>query len=138
MISARGLWREFAGRVAVEDVSFEVPAGRVLALLGPNGAGKTTTVRMLLGLLRPTRGTAEVAGVALPCPGRLGKVAVPGPGAPGWSTSGVLRARRGRSRAPAPRCVRSPRLVRSRPPPRRPAAGREPLVARRRTPGGPH
>ena len=66
MISARGLCREFAGRVAVEDVSFELPAGRVLALLGPNGAGKTTTVRMLLGLLRPTRGTAEVAGVALP------------------------------------------------------------------------
>ena len=66
MISARGLSREFDGRPAVEDLSFELPAGQVCALLGPNGAGKTTTVRMLLGLLRPTRGTAEVAGVSLP------------------------------------------------------------------------
>jgi ABC-2 type transport system ATP-binding protein len=66
MISARALSREFDGRPAVEDLSFELPAGQVCALLGPNGAGKTTTVRMLLGLLRPTRGTAEVAGVSLP------------------------------------------------------------------------
>jgi len=66
MISARSLSRDFDGRPAVEDLSFDLPAGRVCALLGPNGAGKTTTVRMLLGLLRPTRGTAEVAGVALP------------------------------------------------------------------------
>jgi ABC-2 type transport system ATP-binding protein len=66
VISARALSREFDGRPAVEELSFEVPAGQVCALLGPNGAGKTTTVRMLLGLLRPTRGTAEVAGVSLP------------------------------------------------------------------------
>ena len=66
MISARALSRDFDGRPAVEDLSFELPAGQVCALLGPNGAGKTTTVRMLLGLLRPTRGTAEVAGVSLP------------------------------------------------------------------------
>ncbi len=66
MISARGLSREFDGRLAVEALRLEVPAGQVCALLGPNGAGKTTTVRMLLGLLRPTQGTAEVAGVTLP------------------------------------------------------------------------
>jgi len=66
VISARSLSRDFDGRPAVEDLSFELPAGQVCALLGPNGAGKTTTVRMLLGLLRPTRGTAEVAGVPLP------------------------------------------------------------------------
>jgi sodium transport system ATP-binding protein len=48
--------------VAVEDVSFSIAAGEVYGLLGPNGAGKTTTVRMLQGLLRPTRGQASIAG----------------------------------------------------------------------------
>ncbi len=66
MIFARGLSRSFDGRPAVEDVSFEVPSGRLCALLGPNGAGKTTTVRMLLGLLAPSGGSAEVAGIPLP------------------------------------------------------------------------
>ncbi len=47
-------------------MSFEVPRGRLCALLGPNGAGKTTTVRMLLGLLAPSSGSASVAGIALP------------------------------------------------------------------------
>ena len=61
-ILAEGLTREFDGRTAVEDVSFSVPQGTLLALLGPNGAGKTTTVRMLLGLIAPTRGRAIVAG----------------------------------------------------------------------------
>ncbi len=66
MITASGLSRSFDGRVAVDGVSFEVPSGRLCALLGPNGSGKTTTVRMLLGLLPPTSGTAEVAGITLP------------------------------------------------------------------------
>ena len=48
--------------LAVDDVSFAVKAGEVYGLLGPNGAGKTTTLRMLLGLLRPTRGQASIAG----------------------------------------------------------------------------
>jgi ABC-2 type transport system ATP-binding protein/sodium transport system ATP-binding protein len=48
--------------VAVEDVSFAVAAGEVYGLMGPNGAGKTTTVRMLQGLLKPTRGQASIAG----------------------------------------------------------------------------
>lgn len=65
MISVHGLTRAFDGRVAVDNVSFEVPEGRVFTLLGPNGAGKTTTVRMLLGLIAPTSGSARVAGVAL-------------------------------------------------------------------------
>ncbi len=68
MIAARELSREFDGRSAVDSVSFSLPAGQVCALLGPNGAGKTTTVRMLLGLLTPTGGSAEVAGVSLPAP----------------------------------------------------------------------
>lgn len=48
--------------VAVEDVSFTVPAGSIVALLGPNGAGKTTTVNMLCTLLKPDSGTATVSG----------------------------------------------------------------------------
>lgn len=47
---------------AVCDVSFTVDAGEMIALLGPNGAGKTTTLKMLAGLLYPTRGTARIAG----------------------------------------------------------------------------
>jgi ABC-2 type transport system ATP-binding protein/sodium transport system ATP-binding protein len=48
--------------LAVDDLSFAVQRGEVYGLLGPNGAGKTTTLRMLLGLLRPTRGQATIAG----------------------------------------------------------------------------
>jgi ABC-2 type transport system ATP-binding protein len=55
----------FDTRTAVDDLSFPVHAGEVLALLGPNGAGKTTTFRMLAGLLMPTRGSATVAGAPL-------------------------------------------------------------------------
>jgi ABC-2 type transport system ATP-binding protein len=65
VISVQGLTRTFDGRTAVQDVSFDVPEGRLFALLGPNGAGKTTTVRMLLGLIAPTAGSARVAGHAL-------------------------------------------------------------------------
>jgi ABC-2 type transport system ATP-binding protein len=66
VIEARGLSRSFGARPAVEGLSFRVPEGRLCALLGPNGAGKTTTVRMLLGLLPPSAGEAEVAGFVLP------------------------------------------------------------------------
>jgi ABC-2 type transport system ATP-binding protein len=70
VISTEGLTREFEGTVAVEDVTFSVAEGQLLALLGPNGAGKTTTVRMLLGLIAPTRGRATVAGHDVsPAPG---------------------------------------------------------------------
>jgi ABC-2 type transport system ATP-binding protein len=58
MIRAEGLTRSFGGSAVVRDVSFEVRAGEVVGFLGPNGAGKTTTIRMLLGLLRPSSGTA--------------------------------------------------------------------------------
>jgi len=62
MIEARSLTKYFEDFRAVESASFNVPAGNVLALLGPNGAGKTTTVRMLTSILKPTSGTASVAG----------------------------------------------------------------------------
>jgi ABC-2 type transport system ATP-binding protein len=62
-VEVRGLTRHFGAFVAVSDVSFEVRAGEVFGFLGSNGAGKSTTIRMLCGLLRPTSGTAIVAGV---------------------------------------------------------------------------
>ena len=62
MIETNALTKHFDDFVAVEEVSLTVEAGEVLALLGPNGAGKTTTVRMLTSILKPTRGTARVAG----------------------------------------------------------------------------
>jgi ABC-2 type transport system ATP-binding protein len=57
-----GLTKCFGGRRAVDDVTAVVEAGKVTAFLGPNGAGKTTTLRMLLGLVAPTRGTATFGG----------------------------------------------------------------------------
>ena len=62
-IIARGLTKRFGSRSALEDVTFDVAAGEVFGFLGPNGAGKTTTVRVLSTLVRPTAGTAEVAGI---------------------------------------------------------------------------
>jgi ABC-2 type transport system ATP-binding protein len=56
-----GFWRPRPKR-ALSDVSFEAPAGGVFGLLGPNGAGKTTTLKLLMDLLRPTSGRAEVCG----------------------------------------------------------------------------
>ncbi len=61
-IEAEALVKHFGETLAVDDVSFSVPAGSVLGMLGPNGAGKTTTVRMMTTLTRPTGGTARVAG----------------------------------------------------------------------------
>lgn len=62
MIEIENLSKAFGNFWAVTDISLRVEAGQVLALLGPNGAGKTTTVRMLTTILRPTRGTARLAG----------------------------------------------------------------------------
>lgn len=61
-IEVAGLTKKFGDFVAVNNVSFEVPRGQIFGFLGPNGAGKTTTIRMLLGLLAPTSGTATVIG----------------------------------------------------------------------------
>jgi ABC-2 type transport system ATP-binding protein len=58
-----GLGKRFATTVAVDDLTLTVRPGEVFGFLGPNGAGKSTTIRMILGLLRPTSGLAEVFGV---------------------------------------------------------------------------
>ena len=62
VIEARGLAKSFPGADAVRGVDLTVGAGEIVGFLGPNGAGKTTTLRMLTTLLRPTAGTATVAG----------------------------------------------------------------------------
>ena len=63
MIEVRGLTKRFGSVTAVEEVSFTIGEGEIFGILGPNGSGKTTTIRMLCGLIRPTSGTALVAGV---------------------------------------------------------------------------
>ena len=70
IIEATALTRRFADRVVVDALDLEVRAGSITGFLGPNGAGKTTTLRMLLGLIAPTSGTARVCGVPV---GRDGK-----------------------------------------------------------------
>jgi ABC-2 type transport system ATP-binding protein len=68
------LSKQFGPVLAVDDLSFTVRPGRVTGFLGPNGAGKTTTLRCLLGLVRPTSGTATIGGEAyhaLHRPGRI-------------------------------------------------------------------
>jgi ABC-2 type transport system ATP-binding protein len=64
VITATGLSKRYGSTLAVDDVSFDVRPGLVTGFLGPNGAGKSTTMRMVLGLDRPTAGTATVHGVA--------------------------------------------------------------------------
>jgi ABC-2 type transport system ATP-binding protein len=61
-IKVSGLTKRFGETVAVEDLSFSVTAGTIVGFLGPNGAGKTTTMRALLGLVRPTAGSATIQG----------------------------------------------------------------------------
>ena len=62
VIEARGLTKQFGSLRAVDDLSFRLDVGTITGFLGPNGAGKTTTLRMLLGLARPTSGSAQVFG----------------------------------------------------------------------------
>lgn len=64
-ISTEGLTRQFGAMTAVREVALRVEAGSVYAFLGPNGAGKSTTIRMLLGLLWPTRGSVAIFGLDL-------------------------------------------------------------------------
>ena len=63
MITVSGLTKHYGKRPAVDDISFEVAAGRVTGFVGPNGAGKSTTMRMMVGLTRPDRGDVRYAGV---------------------------------------------------------------------------
>jgi ABC-2 type transport system ATP-binding protein len=62
LLEATNLTKQFETLTAVDDITFTVAEGQVLALLGPNGAGKTTTVRMLSSIIQPTSGSAQIAG----------------------------------------------------------------------------
>ncbi|GIP24553.1 ABC transporter ATP-binding protein [Paenibacillus sp. J22TS3] len=62
VIKTNGLTKSYRGRNAVSDLNLEIRKGEIYGFLGPNGAGKTTTIRMLLGLIRPTKGTVEILG----------------------------------------------------------------------------
>lgn len=63
IVRTHGLTKHYGHTVALRDLDLEVQRGEVFGYLGPNGAGKTTTLRLLMGLLRPTRGAAEVDGL---------------------------------------------------------------------------
>ena len=60
MIETEGLSKYYGDFIAVEDLSFSIKRGEVVAFLGPNGAGKSTTMKMLTGYLAPKKGTAKV------------------------------------------------------------------------------
>ncbi|WP_308126227.1 ABC transporter ATP-binding protein [Nonomuraea ceibae] len=82
-IEVRGLTKTYGTVTAVSDLSFDVPPGAVTAFLGPNGAGKTTTMRMMLGLVTPTAGTALFGGrryADLPAPSATVGAALDGAG----------------------------------------------------------
>ena len=62
-ISTTGLTKHFGPVVALDSLDLEVRPGEIFGFLGPNGSGKTTTIRLLLGLIRPTRGSAAILGI---------------------------------------------------------------------------
>jgi ABC-2 type transport system ATP-binding protein len=62
VLDAEGLAKQFGPNLAVDGLSLRLAPGEIVGLLGPNGAGKTTTLKILLGMLRPTRGRASVLG----------------------------------------------------------------------------
>lgn len=65
VLSVEGLSKTIGKREIVHDISFQVGKGEIFGFLGPNGAGKTTTIRMLVGLIRPTRGSIKIGGYDL-------------------------------------------------------------------------
>lgn len=73
IVVAKGLSKRFGRRLAVEDVSFSLKPGEVFGLLGPNGSGKSTILRMLVGYLRPSSGSATVAGYDVISDGRAAR-----------------------------------------------------------------
>ena len=63
MIEANGLSKFYGDFVAIQDITFSIPEGQIVAFLGPNGAGKSTTMKVLTGFLSPNRGRAAIAGL---------------------------------------------------------------------------
>ena len=73
-VRAVGLVKTFGPIRAVDDVTFDLAAGRIYGILGPNGSGKTTLIRLLVGLTQATAGHAEVLGVVMPSRPTLGQI----------------------------------------------------------------
>ena len=65
MIKVEGLTKYYGSKPAAKDISFEVKKGEVFGILGTNGAGKSTTIKMMCGLLKPTRGIIQIGGINL-------------------------------------------------------------------------
>jgi ABC-2 type transport system ATP-binding protein len=65
MIEVRELTKFFGAQKAVDQLSFDIPAGQIVGFLGPNGAGKSTTLKMLTGMLEPSSGSAKICGFDL-------------------------------------------------------------------------
>ena len=106
-IEARGLTKRFGDVLAAENVTFTVQRGSVVAFLGPNGAGKTTTLRMLLGLITPSAGSATINGLPyqqLPSPqSAVGAVLDSAAAHPGRTARDHLRVHALAGGAPDPR-----------------------------------
>ena len=97
-VTAEGLVKRYGRRLAVDNLSLHVDPGEVVGLLGPNGAGKTTTVKMLLGLVHPTGGSASLFGVPVSNPAarrRVGYLPEQFRFAP-WMTGAALLEQHGR------------------------------------------
>jgi ABC-2 type transport system ATP-binding protein len=73
MIQFNQVSKRYGNKLAVEDLTLEIPAGELFAFLGPNGAGKTTTIKMMCGLLFPTSGTVAVGGYDMNSQGDLAR-----------------------------------------------------------------
>jgi len=96
MVEAEGLSKYYGRFAAIEDVSFKVHQGEVVAFLGPNGAGKSTTMKLLTGYLAPSNGTARIADHdmftdRLAGAARLGYLPENGPLYPGMTPRGLLK-----------------------------------------------
>jgi branched-chain amino acid transport system ATP-binding protein len=68
VLVAKSITKQFGGLVALRDVEFTIPRGSIVSLIGPNGAGKTTFFNVIAGLIPPTHGSVEVAGIRLIAP----------------------------------------------------------------------
>src|SRR4051812_15698474 len=62
MITVTNLSKRFGSQLAVDNLTFSIPAGQIVGFLGPNGAGKSTTLKMLTGMIEPSGGTATICG----------------------------------------------------------------------------